>query len=122
MASPRRVHKVAEKVRGLIAMELQRVADPRFSLVTITSAVVSRDLRHVKVYWMVTGNSVRRAEVEQAFEGATGLFRRLLADGLGTRFVPDMRFYYDDTLDASDEIDRLLAKIRTDAPMQLEEE
>lgn len=121
MASPRRVHKVAEKVRGLIALELQRVADPRFSLVTVTSAVVSRDLRHVKVYWMATGDAERRREVEEAFEGASGLFRRLLADGLGTRFVPDLRFYYDDTLDASDEIDRLLAKIRTGSPAQMEE-
>ena len=50
MANKRRVYKVAERIQGLIAMELQRVADPRFHLVTITSVVVSPDLRNAKIY------------------------------------------------------------------------
>lgn len=113
MATRRRVFKVAERVRELIAEELQRVADPRFHLVTITSAVVSPDLRHVKIYWMATGDAERHSEVSEAFEGAHGMFKRTLGRALGTKFVPEIRFYYDDTLDASDEVDRLLAKIRT---------
>lgn len=112
MANKRRVFKVAEKVRALIAMELHRVADPRFLMVTITSAVVSHDLRHVKIYWVTSGDSNRKQEVAEAFEGAAGMFRRILGKELGIRFVPDMRFYYDDTLDASEEVDRLLSRIR----------
>jgi ribosome-binding factor A len=112
MANKRRVFKVAEKVRALIAMELQRVADPRFFMVTITSAVVSHDLRHVKIYWVTSGDAQRRNEVGEAFEGAAGMFRRMLGKELGTRMVPDLRFYYDDTLDASEEVNRLLSRIR----------
>jgi ribosome-binding factor A len=122
MANKRRVFKVAEKVRGLVAMELQRVADPRFSLVTVTSAVVSQDLRHVKIYWVVSGDDERRDEVAHAFEGATGMFRRILGRELGTRFVPDLRFYYDDTLDASEEVERLLSKIRKPDQTEVESE
>ncbi|MFM1847469.1 MAG: hypothetical protein RL417_943 [Pseudomonadota bacterium] len=114
MAKQRRVHKIAEQIRNSIAIQLQRVADPRLSLVTITSAVVSPDLRHAKVYWMAGGDEGRRAEVAEAFESAAGLFRRSIAAELGIRFVPELKFYYDDTFDTSDSIDRLFARIRAE--------
>jgi ribosome-binding factor A len=114
MAKQRRVHKIAEQIRNSIALQLQRVADPRFSLVTITSAVVSPDLRQAKVYWMVGGDEERHAEVAEAFASAAGLFRRAIAAELGIRFVPELKFYYDDTFDTSDSIDRLFARIRAE--------
>ena len=114
MAKQRRVHKIAEQIRNSIAMQLQRMADPRLSLVTITSAVVSPDLRNAKVYWMVGGDEERRAEVGEAFESAAGIFRRAIAAELGIRFVPELKFYYDDTFDTSDSIDRLFARIRAE--------
>lgn len=114
MAKQRRIHRVAEKVRESVAMELQRLADPRFSLVTITSAVASPDLRNVKVYWMVTGGEERRAEVAEAFESAMGAFKRIVGRELGIRFVPELTFYYDDTLDTSEEVQRLFDRIHAE--------
>ncbi len=111
MPNQRRVFMVAEKIRDLVAMKLNSVADPRFSLVTITSAVVSPDLRQAKVYWTVSGGQERVAEIEQAFANAEGLFRRTLSGELGTRFVPQIRFYYDNTLDTIDQIEDLFKRI-----------
>ena len=114
MAKQRRVHKIAEQIRNCIALQLQRVADPRFSLVTITSAVVSPDLRNAKVYWMVSGDAERRAEVSEAFASAAGLFRRAIGADLGIRFVPELNFFYDDTFDQSDSIAQLFARIHAE--------
>ena len=111
MAKQRRVFMVAERVRELIALELQRMGDPRFSLVTISSAKVSPDLRSAKVYWMVSDRA-RIDKVDEAFEHANGFFRKLLAKELSTRFVPELRFYYDDTLDTAEEVEKLLARAR----------
>lgn len=115
MANNRRVYRVAEQIRNLVAQELIRMADPRFSLVTITSVVVSPDLRHAKVYWMVTGRD-RIEEVDEAFESASGAFRKVLARELGVRFVPVVKFFYDDTFDTRDEVDRLLERARAESP------
>ena len=110
MATRRRVFRVAERVRSLIATELARTSDPRLGLVTITSVVVSPDLRHAKVYWIVSGEAERRPEVEEAFASANGLFRRALGKELGVRFVPEIKFFYDDTFDTHDEVARLLSR------------
>ena len=111
MAKQRRVHRVAEKVRETVALELQRMADPRFSLVTITSVVASADLRNVKIYWMASGDAARRKEVEEAFQSAGGVFRRVIGRDLGIKFVPELHFYYDDTLDTDEEVRRLFERV-----------
>lgn len=113
MANKRRTFRVSEKIRTLLASELLRMADPRFSLVTITSVVTSSDLRYAKIYWMASGGKERIDEVNEAFKSAEGVFRRLLGKELGIRFVPEMRFFYDDTLDTFSQVDELLARINS---------
>ncbi len=118
MANQRRVFQIAEKIRNAIAMELLHAADPRFSMVTITSVVATSDLRQAKVYWVVSGDQSRRADVQDAFNSAAGLLKRVIAKDLGIKFVPDLKFFYDDTLDATAEVERLFAKIK--APTESE--
>lgn len=117
MSGQRRVFQVGERIKELIAEHLSRVADPRFSLVTITSVMVSPDLRNAKVYWVVsilsgTDREERINEVQDAFETASGFFRKMISKQLGIRFTPELRFYYDDTLDTVEDVERLMAKIR----------
>ncbi len=114
MAKSRRVYRVAEQIRNTIALELNRVADPRFHLVTITAVVVSPDLRSAKVYWVSSGSSQRRRDVQEAFESAHGYFRRAVGETLGIRFVPELKFFYDDTLDTQEEVERIMARIHED--------
>ena len=116
--SQRRIFQIGERIKEVVAEQLQRAADPRFSLVTITSVMVSPDLRNAKVYWVVSlvsgvDRDERIAEVQEALESAAGHFRKLLGKQLGIRFVPELRFYYDDTLDTVENVERLMAKIRS---------
>lgn len=118
MAGNRRTYQVAERIKELVAEHLLYTADPRFNLVTITAVMVSPDLRNAKVYWVVsflsdTDRDERIAQVEEAFEAAERHFRRMLAKQLGVRFVPDLRFYYDDTLDTAEHVERLMSRIKT---------
>ena len=112
MTKQRRVFQVAEKIRNKIASELYQLVDSRFQLVTVTSVVVSPDLGRAKVYWVTSGDEARIAEVQEAFEKAAGHFRHIVGKDLGTRFVPELKFFYDDTLDTSEKVEQLFAKIR----------
>ena len=111
MAGRRRVFKVSERIREIIATQLHHVADPRLSLVTITSVVASADLREAKVYWNVADPERRLQGVEEAFRKARGYFRNVIARELEIRFVPALRFYYDNTLDTVAEVDKLLKRV-----------
>ncbi|MCB0337310.1 MAG: ribosome-binding factor A, partial [Bdellovibrionales bacterium] len=46
----------------------------------------------------------------KAFESASGSFRNTIGKALELRRVPSLRFYYDDTLDTLEEVERLLQK------------
>jgi ribosome-binding factor A len=117
MSGRRRIFQIGERIKELIAEYLIHTADPRFGLVTITSVMVSPDLRIAKVYWVVSfvsgvDRDERINEVVEAFETAQGYFRKMLAKQMGIRFVPDLRFYYDDTLDTVEQVERLMEKIK----------
>jgi ribosome-binding factor A len=117
MAGNRRVYQVGERIRELIANHLLHTADPRFNLVTITSVMVSPDLRSAKVYWVVSflsgqDRQERIQEVTDAFSSAERLFRGMLGKPLGIRFVPELKFFYDDTLDTAENVERLMEKIK----------
>lgn len=121
MSDRRRVFRVAERIRDLVATELQRTADPRFSLVTITSVVVTPDLRLAKVYWVVTGGPDRAREVAEAFDGAQGFFKKAVGSSLRLKFAPQLRFYYDETLDALSEVQALVARVHAEDAARNEE-
>ena len=112
MANPRRTHRISERIQAVVANELIRMADPRFHLVTITSVQANPDLRLAKVYWMVHGDAEKQAETKDAFTGAAGHFRKLLAYELDLRFTPEVRFYYDDTFDEQERMERIFDSIR----------
>lgn len=112
MANQRRTFRLAEQMREMIAWQLQKAADPRFHMVTITNVVVSPDMRNAKVYWVARGAQNDTSEIDQAFVSAAGLFKRALARELKLRFVPELKFYYDNTFDVSDEVTQLIDKVR----------
>ncbi len=114
MTTQRRLHRVSEQVRSILAWKLLNLGDPRFALVTITSVRVNADMSIAKVYWSVSGGKKRIDDVTNAFEAARGLFKRELAEGLGTRIVPQIKFFYDDTLDVVADSARLLSRAHVD--------
>ncbi len=122
MANQRRVFKIGERIQGIIASELLRVADPRFIMVTISSVVVSPDMRNAKVYWVASADAERRAEIDEAFEGARGLFRKAIARDLDIRFIPHLKFFYDDTLDVTAHVEQLFSRIGNNAAQPSDDE
>jgi ribosome-binding factor A len=129
MSGKRRVFQIGERIKEIVAQHLIHAADPRFSLVTITAVMVSPDLRNAKVYWVVSmpsnvDRNERLHEVDEALENAQGHFRKIISRELGIRFVPVLRFYYDDTLDTAEEVERLMARVRPEdrAPLTQVEE
>ena len=111
---PERVSRqILQEVSDLVERDL---ADPRLALVTFTEARMSPDLRVAWIYYScmpqpgenAADPDVQREECERALEHAAGLLKREVGRRLRLRYVPDLRFRYDDSLERADRIAKLL--------------
>ncbi len=106
-----------EKFSALIKKEMstifQRNGNDWFPgiLVTVTMVRVSPDLGYAKVYISVFPTDKREIVMEWLEENAALTRKHLgLVIGKQMRKVPELQFFIDDSLDYSEEINRLLKK------------
>lgn len=106
----------ADRVGSLILKHLsillrKDIHDPRLDMTTITGVKMSPDLKLAKIYFCVTGGENRVKEAQEGFKSALGFIRRALAPELGLRYMPELAFFYDQSLDYGERIDRLLGSL-----------
>ena len=109
----------ADRVGGLIQETLadllnKSIHDPRLQRATITTVKMSADLKLARVYFAIYGDDKKSEDAARGFESARGFIKRILAPKLGLRYMPDLKFFYDDSFDYGSHIDQLLEKIKTD--------
>ena len=109
----------AERVSGLIQETLsellnKRIHDPRLHMATITRVKMSADLKSARIYYAIYGDDKKSKDASKGFESARGFIKRILAPKLGLRYMPDLKFFYDDSFDYGSHIDQLFEKLKTD--------
>ena len=112
-------YKRSERVSGLIQKTLsdilrKDIKDPRLDMTMITSVRVSQDLRHAQIYFSAWGGPENKEAVHEGFKKAHGFVKRALARKLGLRYMPELKFFYDDTFDYGSKIDKVLTSISTE--------
>ena len=109
-----------DRVNGLLRQEISNLLsrelnDPRLSgVVSITQVKTSSDLRYATVYVSVMG---KREEKDMALEGissATGFMRRELRGRVSLRYIPELKFILDESLDNAERIFGLMDSISGD--------
>ncbi|WDN88135.1 ribosome-binding factor A [Desulfosarcina sp. BuS5] len=108
----------SDRVSGLIQKVLSDILkkdinDPRLKMATITGVKVSRDLKTARIYFSISGGKQNIKNAASGFESAKGYVKRSLAGKLGLRYMPDIKFFYDETFDYGSHIDELLKQIKT---------
>lgn len=107
----------ADRVSTLIQEEisrliLQSVKDPRVRCVTVTRVKVGDDLRHAKVFIAAIGDDeTRRQEALAGLTCAVGFLRGELGRRLRLRYVPELLFLLDDSLEQELHLDELFRQI-----------
>lgn len=106
-----RLDKVASLIKEELSLIfLHKVQDPKLSLITVTNVKVSPDLRHTKIYLSVFDKEKRELVLERVNE-LKGLIRSQLAGRIQIRYVPELHFFIDDTLDYVEKMEGLFKKI-----------
>ena len=109
-----RSERVGELLTEVIADVLREdIRDPRVSAVTITAAKVTKDLRQARIYFTILGGaSENKDTVLAGLKSALGFIRARIGKQLKLRFVPALEFFYDDSVDEAERIEKLLRQIK----------
>lgn len=109
MPNPHRQEKLGE----LFAAELSdllrtRVKDPRVGFASITHVEVSGDYRHAKIYVSVMGSEEERDNTMKALKHASGFLRHELASRITLRYMPEIVFKLDTSIEQGSRILELI--------------
>lgn len=124
MADSHRTSRVAERLRAELARILrEEVSDPRLTDVYVSRAEVTSDLQLATVGIRLSprpgrdekGDAIARKQALAGFQSAGGRIRTLVAKSLGLRRALELRFVFDEGLDAQGRVEELLHEIHSDA-------
>ncbi len=109
----------SERVSGHIQKVLsdilkKNIKDPRLEMATITGVKMSRDLKTARIYFTTSGGRNSGKEAAKGFNSARGYVKRTLAQQLGLRYMPELKFFYDESFEYGSHIDKVLESIKTD--------
>lgn len=108
----KRCEKVAEAIHEEISsLLIKGVKDPRVGFVTVTGVKVTDDLHLATVYFSIIGGEAERKGAEAGLNSARGFLRREIGKVLRMRYVPDLMFRFDESVEYGSRIESLLKQI-----------
>ena len=111
----RRSERTCKLIQREISNLLERqVNDPRLSkFVSVTEVALSPDLKYAKIYVSTLGSEVNREDLLAGFNKASGFLRRELAARIRLRQMPQLSFYYDDSIERGARLLKLIGELET---------
>ena len=115
MKSPK-PYKRTERIEHQILEILGEIATRHIDLsklgfITFTNAKISPDLQHAKVFFSVINKRIDIDDIVVQMNNVRGPFRKYLAPELHIKFIPELKFFYDETLEYTQNIDTIIDSI-----------
>ncbi len=108
-----RPEKLASTIKRIIAQSISDMArEISAGFVTLTSVRLSKDLQNAKIYISLYGKNSKPGELLELLENRKYELKHLIAKELRIRFIPELRFYFDDTLHEMEKIQNLLDTVK----------
>ncbi len=113
MPSKLRTKRIADRIKQEISEMLVtgRINDPRIGSVFITDVSVDRELAFATVYVSSLEGREEAEAILQGLEHASGFLRSNLARQIDLRTFPKLRFFWDETPEQAERIERMLDKL-----------
>lgn len=107
--SNHRLNNLAEQVRQVLSYALSfEMGDPGFDGVTITRVRLSPDLQYADVLFTELDDGTNPDVPLESFRRAKGALKRIIAQRVQMRRVPELRFHVDEDVVAERRIGKIL--------------
>ncbi|MCP3869944.1 MAG: 30S ribosome-binding factor RbfA [Gammaproteobacteria bacterium] len=112
-----RTDRVGSQIRReLAALIIEALDDPRLGMLTIQEVRVSKDFSHAKVFYTSMGGSLAMGEINGILKDAASFFRHELGQRLKLRGIPELHFYYDESVEKGEKLSSLIEEaVQSDA-------
>lgn len=109
-----RTERVAGEIAKVLATPLQNIAtELNAGFIGVTEVRMSPDLQLARVYLSIFAGKKSSTEVVNYIEKEmAGRLRYIIGKNIRLRYVPQLRFFVDDSLDQARRIDAILEQVR----------
>ena len=109
----------ADRVQRQLKKEISRILqeelkDPRIGFVTVTRIELTGDLRHAKVYFSILGDEENQKSGEEGIQRAAGYIRKLIGQRIPLRYVPELSFRLDRSIEYSIELEKTFERLKNE--------
>ena len=111
-----RIERVQSEMQKIISDILaKKVADPRIGFVSVTGVEVAPDLKSAKVFISVLGTERERRDTFEGLESATPFIRTELGRKIDLRYVPELIFVHDKSIERGSRVLAIMSKLEREA-------
>ena len=104
-----RAERISGKIQYAITELLStKIQDPRVEMATITNVKMTSDLRTAYLYITAFGEKKKKVKALEGFKASKGFIKKRIAPKLGLKYMPDIKFIYDDSFDKAAKMDQLI--------------
>lgn len=106
-----RIQRISELLKRQISLIIQReVQGLPINMITISEVNVARDLSFAKVYISPVGTDDEKIikDTLKSLNKAAGFIRHMLREAVDLRFIPQLRFIYDDSINRGIHLSHLI--------------
>lgn len=111
MTEGTRPSRVSEEFREILAEEIPKLKDPRVGFVTVVGVKITPDLRHARVLYTALGDEKERAATRAGLRSAGAHLRSVLGHQVRLKFLPDLEFVEDETIETTARIEELIRRL-----------
>ncbi len=112
--------KRSDKVGDLLKKEISliissEIKDPRLQNINITAVKVTDDIGIATVFYTLIGESIQKTQSNidsKILEKLSGMIRSNLANKIKIRRIPKIKFRFDESIEYSENIEKLLKNLK----------
>ena len=109
----KRIDRVGQQIRELLGQIAHKYIDlSHLGFITFTGVNVSPDLRSAKVFYSVLDPKYPKDELQVAMNDLRKAFRKYIGPELKIKNIPELKFYFDESQEYSEKIDKLLKDLK----------
>ena len=113
----KRANRVGDLLlREIADMLMKKVKDPRIKGVTLTGIHVSKDLKYATAYYSLIGTEEDIRRAQDGLESAKGFIKREIGPRMDLKYMPDIVFKYDPSLQIGEHMEKLFDRLRAGGP------